>query len=259
MKVISWNLLHGQPPLPEGPNSELRSIFANLDCDLLGVQEVDENQPRTDGARQVEEIAKASGAKDWAYARALIGTPGGVWRKPVGDESELQSSQSSPSYGIGMISKIAVKKWHRLDLGKSWIGMPLAVGDKKGMRLMYIKDEPRVCIIAELENGFTVATTHLSFVPFVNYFQLRKIQRFMAKLPGTHLLLGDLNLGWNLPEKLTPWRTLGIKNTYPSWKPAIQFDYIMSKEELDYSQITMEKMAISDHIPLAVEIKRQVQ
>ncbi len=111
MKVISWNLLHGQPPLPEGPNSELRSIFANLDCDLLGVQEVDENQPRTDGARQVEEIAKASGAKDWAYARALIGTPGGVWRKPVGDESELQSSQSSPSYGIGMISKLPVKKW----------------------------------------------------------------------------------------------------------------------------------------------------
>jgi hypothetical protein len=33
----------------------------------------------------------------------------------------------------------------------------------------------------------------------------------------------------------------------------------MSKEELDYSQISLAKMAISDHIPLAVEIKRQVQ
>jgi endonuclease/exonuclease/phosphatase family metal-dependent hydrolase len=78
----------------------------------------------------------------------------------------------------------------------------------------------------------------------------------MAKLPGTHLLLGDLNLGWNLPEKLTSWKTLGIKKTYPSWKPAIQFDYIMGKEELDYSQISLAKMAISDHLPLAVEIKK---
>ena len=256
MKVISWNLLHGQPPLPQGPNTDLGSIFSDLDFDLLGVQEVDENQPRTDGARQVEAIAQASGAKDWAYARTLIGTPGGVWRKPVENEAELQSSQSSPSYGIGMISKLPVKRWHRLELGKAWIGMPLAVGGKKGMRLLYIKDEPRVCIIAELENGFTVATTHLSFVPFVNYFQLRKIQRFMAKLPGTHLLLGDLNLGWNLPEKLTSWKTLGIKKTYPSWKPAIQFDYIMGKEELDYSQISLAKMTISDHLPLAVEIKK---
>ena len=259
MKVISWNLLHGQPPLPQGPRTDLGSIFTNLEFELLGIQEVDENQPRSDGARQVEEIAKASGAKYWAYARTLIGTPGGVWRKPDGAELELQSSQSSPSYGIGVISKLPVTKWHRLELGKAWIGMPLAVGGKKGMRLVYIKDEPRVCIIAELENGYTVATTHLSFVPFVNYFQLRKIQRFMAKLPGTHLLLGDLNLGWNLPQKLTSWKTLGIKKTYPSWKPAIQFDYLMSKEKLNYAQISLPKMDISDHIPLAVEIMKAAQ
>jgi endonuclease/exonuclease/phosphatase family metal-dependent hydrolase len=242
--------------VPQGPNTDLGSIFSDLDFDLLGVQEVDENQPRTDGARQVEAIAQASGAKDWAYARTLIGTPGGVWRKPVENEAELQSSQSSPSYGIGMISKLPVKKWHRLELGKDWIGMPLAVGGKKGMRLLYIRDEPRVCIIAELENGFTVATTHLSFVPFVNLYQLGKVKQWAKKLSeeGKYkvLIIGDLNL----PKNFSGWNSLITQKSYPSWGAKVQFDYILSNT-LDANQIEVlptSVTGVSDHLPVSIRI-----
>ena len=84
------------------------------------------------------------------------------------------------------------------------MGLPLAIpagddeGTRKKIQFIYVKDEPRVALAAELANGFTVVVTHLSFVPFVNYFQLMKIRRWLKRIPGEHLIVGDLNLGWSL-------------------------------------------------------------
>jgi hypothetical protein len=117
--------------------------------------------------------------------------------------------------------------------------MPLAIPKSddnsaqkpKGIKLIYIKDEPRVAITAELENGLTITNTHLSFVPGVNVFQLNKLAKYAHDLPGRKLLIGDLNLPANLPQKLAAitgsWHSLVKQNTYPSWKPGIQFDYLL--------------------------------
>jgi endonuclease/exonuclease/phosphatase family metal-dependent hydrolase len=147
-----------------------------------------------------------------------------------------------------------VRKWSRVDLGRSWIGLPLPVASNKGARFVYVKDEPRVALIAELENGFTVAVTHLSFVPFVNYFQLRKLQRVLKKMPGIKLIIGDLNLGWNIPGRLTSWKSLHTTKTYPSWKPAIQFDYILGETNLAATPLTHPKIGVSDHTSIGVEV-----
>jgi endonuclease/exonuclease/phosphatase family metal-dependent hydrolase len=47
-----------------------------------------------------------------------------------------------------------------------------------------------------------------------------------------------------------------VQNTYPSWKPKIQFDYILSKGVAlkDVIQVPTTKSAISDHLPLTIEI-----
>ncbi len=254
MKVISWNLLHGQNLQSAEPAHNWVDACTALGADLLGVQEVDENQPRSAKAKQVEEIAAALGTTHWAYARTVIGTPGEKWRHPATDEGVLHAEFNEPSYGIGLISKIPVRKWSRVELGRSWIGLPLPVASDKGTRFIYVKDEPRVALIAELENGYTVAVTHLSFVPFVNYFQLRKLQRIMKKLPGRKLIIGDLNLGWNIPGRFTKWQSLGGRNTYPSWKPAIQFDYILAAQNETITPLAHPAVGVSDHASIGVDL-----
>lgn len=296
MKVTSWNLLHGQSlPLAEPSlaltQQELLGIIGrSLTSDVVGLQEVDFNQNRSGEYSQIELIAEGMGAPFWAYARTLIGTPGINWRKLKPDEPIIQTNDhitsqshrksgtesgtesgfnSEASYGIGLISRIKVISWHTLSLGKSMIGLPLAspaIGKngKKQVKLVYVKDEPRIALAAQLENGITIAVTHLSFVPFVNIYQLRKTQKWLAKFPGKHILLGDLNLPFNIPRKVSRWSSLISQLTYPSWEPKVQFDYILS-DSISASEVKKinppdkfseenPSMIISDHLSLTVEI-----
>jgi endonuclease/exonuclease/phosphatase family metal-dependent hydrolase len=44
--------------------------------------------------------------------------------------------------------------------------------------------------------------------------------------------------------------------SYPSWKPAISFDYILMRESTIDSakEIVHEPVSISDHLPISIEI-----
>jgi endonuclease/exonuclease/phosphatase family metal-dependent hydrolase len=267
MKVISWNIFNGQAANPTLPAPELaesiRATIASVGADILAVQEVDENQERSGNVHQMEIIANAMGAEHWGYARAVIGTPGYSWRHPNSDEKIIHSESKEPGYGIGLASKIPVRAWHRIDLAASWIGIFLPFPAKKGFRLRYAKDEPRVAIVAELENGFTITATHLSFVPFWNYIQLAVVKRRLRKIPGNHIIIGDLNIPFTFPTHFTVWRSLVVRKTFPSYKPTIQFDYILAhklhhrgnnSQQLVASEISLPLSPMSDHRPIGAEI-----
>ena len=275
MRITSWNLLHGQGA------ANFRAIANTLDVGesdfVIGVQEVDAYQDRSDQVFQVSELASELGAKYFAFVRCVIGTPGFKWRKVRKDEAVLITNSEStnsgvrsdnpPSYGIGLITNIPVTKWEVLALGKSVIGLPLVfpAGDVNGsarpkLRFIYVKDEPRYAVAAQLANGFTVVNMHLSFVPLVNLFQLWRVKRWLAKMPGKHILLGDLNLPFDLPVKLSKWKSLVSMASYPTWQPKIQFDYILSDnfgmDELSSNLVKpiFLKSDISDHLPVTIEI-----
>ena len=275
MRITSWNLLHGQGA------ANFRAIANTLDVGesdfVIGVQEVDAYQDRSDQVFQVSELASELGAKYFAFVRCVIGTPGFKWRKVRKDEAVLITNSEStnsgvrsdnpPSYGIGLITNIPVTKWEVLALGKSVIGLPLVfpAGDVNGsarpkLRIIYVKDEPRYAVAAQLANGFTVVNMHLSFVPFVNLFQLWRVKRWLAKMPGKHILIGDLNLPFDLPVKFSKWKSLVSMASYPTWQPKIQFDYILSdnfavdKSSKDLVKPIFLKSDISDHLPVTIEI-----
>ena len=285
MRITSWNLLHGQGA------ANFRAIANTLDVGnsdfVIGVQEVDAYQDRSDQVFQVSELASELGAKYFAFVRCVIGTPGFKWRRVRKDEAVLISNSSStnfvggfvpssdnpPSYGIGLITNIPVTKWEVLALGKSIVGLPLVFPDASAsdqsfdgskrrpkVKFIYVKDEPRYAVAAQLENGFTVVNMHLSFVPFVNLFQLWRVKRWLAKMPGKHILLGDLNLPFDLPVKFSKWKSLVSMASYPTWQPKIQFDYILSDNfEADKSSKASIRPIylrsdISDHLPVTIEI-----
>ncbi len=278
MKVTSWNLLHGQAIPPQtnaadesAQKAQLLSLSQYLTGqpeggpDVIAFQEVDSGQPRSGHQPQIAEIAKHLAASSWGFARTIVGTPGEGWRKLTGREVALSTNEScedegEPSYGVGLVSKIPVTNWHLLQLGRSPIGLPLAVPSEKGVRFLYVKDEPRVALAAELENGFTIAVTHLSFVPFVNLYQLWKVQRWLRKLPGERfLVMGDLNLPFNIPQRFSSWKSLNTRMTYPAWGAKVQFDYILldrqSLRNTESEPINFVGVPpVSDHLPITVEI-----
>ena len=267
MKVISWNIFNGQAANPTQPvpdlSESIQTVVGAIGADILAVQEVDENQPRSGKVNQMEVIAQAMGAEHWGYARTVMGTPGFSWRSPTNDEKIFHSSSAEPAYGIGLASRIPVRTWHRIDLAASPVGIFLPFPTKKGFRLRYTHDEPRVAIVAELDNGFTITATHLSFVPFWNYFQLKKIKRHVKKLPGHHIIIGDLNIPFTFPISSRAWKSLVNRKTFPSYKPAVQFDYILLQEPFGHtldlqkivtSEISLPVYSMSDHCPIGVEI-----
>ena len=274
MRVISWNLLHGQKITPTHSQdwqaelvSAAKRVADELQPNFIALQEVDYFQSRSELTNQTKLVAQSMQLKYWAYLPTLIGTPGEKWRS-VKDLKNSIITQSSldknpkASYGIALATNWPIKKLHVKKLGRSIIGMPLLIpkDNGKGVRFIYVKDEPRVALIAELENGYTIATTHLSFVPGVNVFQLNKLSSYLRKLPGLALLTGDLNLPANLPSTLSGFKSLISQATYPSWKPKIQFDYIMlRKSELksisSIKPIKSTTTGISDHTPIGVEIQ----
>jgi endonuclease/exonuclease/phosphatase family metal-dependent hydrolase len=275
MRVISWNLLHGQKIPPTGTQNwqvELetaaKTVSDKMQPDFLALQEVDNFQSRSGFINQSKLIAESMQLKHWAYLPTLIGTPGEKWRavKDLNQAiitSENHQSNDVASYGIALATNQPIKKLYVKKLGRSLIGMPLLIpkDNGKGVRFIYVKDEPRVALIAELENGFTIATTHLSFVPGVNIFQLNKISSFLKKLAGISVLMGDLNLPANLPSKLSGFRSVLSQSTYPSWGPKIQFDYIMARKSLlkdsrlIHQEIKSTNPGISDHIPIGVTLQ----
>lgn len=274
MRVISWNLLHGQkipPTSSQDWQTELvtaaKKVANDLNPDFIALQEVDFFQSRSGLTNQAKLIAQSMQLKYWAYLPTLTGTPGEKWRRVKDLEKSIiteNTSDKNPqsSYGIALATNWPIKKLYVKKLGRSIVGMPLLIpkDDGKGVRFIYVKDEPRVALIAELENGYTIATTHLSFVPGVNIFQLNNLSSYLKKLPGVALLTGDLNLPGNLPSKLSGFRSLISQSTYPSWRPKIQFDYIMlRKKELEtisgIKPIKSTTTGISDHIPIGVEIQ----
>ena len=270
MRVISWNLLHGQviPPLPEQDWQQnlitsAKDVAKHFQPDFISLQEVDYLQPRSGNINQTKLIAESMGLKYWYYLPALLGTPGSRWQKVKNLEPGIISQNTnnpSPntSYGIGFATSVPIKKIYTKALGRSIIGMPLLVpkDNGNGARFIYVKDEPRVALIAELENGLTIATTHLSFVPFVNVFQLNRLIIALKKLSGVPVLVGDLNLPANIPSKLSGFKSVISQSTYPSWKPKIQFDYIMvaNNQEVQATPLSTIKPDISDHVPIGVEL-----
>ena len=290
LRILSWNILHGEqiPPIGKLSAEQWKNnlitasmeISKNLQPDFIGLQEVDLNQSRSANLNQTKLIAETMGLKYWAFIPTLIGTPGEKWikvdeRNPPIISSNLSTHASTQdasteatinsmpaSYGVGFATNQPIKKIHYKYLGRSMVGMPLLIPNegKSGAKFIYVQDELRVALIAELENGLTITTTHLSFAPGVNIYQLGKLTKFLKTIPGKHILTGDLNLPGDLPSKLSSitggWSSLIKQSTYPSWKPKIQFDYILAKGDSGFTakQLPQLKPIISDHIPIGGEV-----
>lgn len=278
MLVTSWNLLHGMaiPPSNDlaADQIKLSEAIQAVSADVIGIQEIDEQLARSGKVSQTAVVAEAMRTQHWGFAPVMVGAPGEKWRKlnsldvKIITHENVQANRQSNvdgNYGIGIVSKIPIVNWDRLELGNSPFGMPLVIPteNKKGkqsVKMIYVADEPRVALAATLDNGWTVINTHLSFVPFVNYCQLRKIKKWASELSAKYgtqaLIIGDMNLPKGLPVVASKWNSLVEQNSYPSWGGKVQFDYILSDslKPDQYEALPSLSTGVSDHLPVRAKI-----
>jgi endonuclease/exonuclease/phosphatase family metal-dependent hydrolase len=255
MRLATFNLLHGRS-LTDGAvaPARLRSAVASLDVDVLAIQEVDRDQPRSGCLDLTAEVAGALGATDHRFAPAVIGTPGASWRAATAQDDGRQ-----PAYGVGLASRWPVRSWHVLRLPASGLRSPVLLPGRR-TRVILLDDEPRVVLAAVVESPvgpLTVATTHLSFVPGWNARQLRLAVAGLRALPAPRLLLGDLNMPAWAVTLVSPWRSLARLSTYPSNAPRIQFDHVLADPHGPVPPVVgveATPLPLSDHRALVVTL-----
>jgi hypothetical protein len=242
----------------------LAAEIKELNSQIIGLQEVDYFLARSNNQNQTANVAAVINAADWAFAPSLMGSPDEDWRNPNADDAKIVSSKDPvalPGYGIGMVSTIPVTSWHRLDLTGSPVGVFMAFPVDGKMKKFYVRDHPRSALAAQLNNGWLVINTHLSFVPVFNLLQLIKIKRWANKLGVTDkskiLIMGDLNIPFSRIVTGFTWRSLLSVKTFPSWQPKVQIDYFLSQglTRTDVQTTVHAHAGMSDHLAIQLEVK----
>jgi endonuclease/exonuclease/phosphatase family metal-dependent hydrolase len=257
VRLATFNLLHGRSLSDGKVHAErVAAAVADLDADVLGLQEVDRAQPRSGLLDLTAIAADALHAPAHRFAAAVVGTPGETWQPWRSD-----ADNDHPLYGIALVSRWPVLRWQITPLPAAPIRSPVYI-PKAG--LLLLKDEPRVLLAAVVDTPhgpMTVATTHLSFVPGWNVRQLRAAVRALRALPAPRVLLGDLNLPGGPVRAFTGWRTLAKLPTFPSPSPRAQLDHVLADprgaERLGrVVQVRSPQAAVSDHRPVVVHLER---
>ena len=238
MRVATFNILHGVSPGDGRVDpGRLAEAVRSLDVDVLALQEVDRNQPRSGCADLTEVAAEAMGAVDHRFAPALLGTPGESWVPAAGSQPT-----EGPAYGIALLSRLPVAAWRVVRLPR--------------LRFPLSREEPRVGLVAEVSSGWgpvTFASTHLSFVPWWNGLQLRALVATVASTPRP-LLLGDLNMGTRRAQAVSGLRSLARHPTFPAEAPARQLDHVLAGAPLRAVSSEARSTPISDHCALVVDL-----
>jgi endonuclease/exonuclease/phosphatase family metal-dependent hydrolase len=250
MRVATFNILSGRSPADDRVDVErFADAVRELDVDVLALQEVDRNQPRSQGADLTAVAAEAMKACEHRFVAALSGSPGATWMAATGDEQP-----DAAAYGIALLSRYPVSGWEVVRLPALPVRVPMRF--KGSLRPVWVRDEPRVAVAATVLSPYgdmTVVNTHLSFISWWNGRQLHSLVRSVEGAASPLLLMGDLNMGPRRARALTSMRPLATHRTFPAHRPREQLDHILLRGDLPTPLSDVVPLPLSDHCALVVD------
>ena len=254
MRMATFNILHGRNLDDDLVDVDrYRRAIADLDADVLALQEVDVDQPRSQLADLTAVAAEAMNAESHRFVAAIAGTPGATWIAATGDESP-----GTAGYGIALLSRYPATSWQVVRLPRIPTRFPMYLPGPN--KVMIVDEEPRAAVIGRFETPLgplTVANTHLSFVPGWNRRQLRGLVRDLRGLPGPRILTGDLNMSPSAVRRWSRLRPLAVAPTFPADAPDRQLDHLLTDDPgLVATHVSAPSAPLSDHRPLVVDLIR---
>lgn len=251
MRLVTFNILHGRNPADDTVDLDVfGSAIGALDADVLALQEVDRNQPRSRHADLTAAAADAMGAVDHRFVAALSGSPGATWVAATGQEQP-----DAAAYGIALLSRHPVTAWQIIRLPAPRVRSPMWFRGRMLPEL--VRDEPRVAVAATVKTPsgvITVVNTHLTFVPWWNGHQLRSLVRSIADLPSPRVLVGDLNMEPGRVRRITRMRALVDAATFPADSPTEQLDHVLLSGPGTATAARSLRLPFSDHRALVVDL-----
>jgi len=252
MRIATFNILHGRSPDDDEVHADrLATAVAEIDADVLALQEVDRNQPRSRNADLTQVAADAMGAREHRFVAALSGSPGSTWFAATGEEQP-----DDAAYGIALLSRFPLSAWQVVRLPAIRTRVPMRFAGHRLPTLVH--DEPRVAVVADVatpDGDLTLATTHLSFVPRWNRHQLRLLLRALSGRRRPLLLTGDLNMDDATARRVTGLRPLANHLTFPSSEPREQIDHVLADGAVTARCSDAVRLAVSDHRALYVDLE----
>ena len=113
--------------------------------------------------------------------------------------------------------------------------------------------------LGEGENALAVVMMHLALGGRTRARQLAYIRELIGGYRHI-VLMGDMNTHVADLLLYSPLRDLGLMApqlapTFPSWRPQRCLDHILLSSELTLERVSVLSQSISDHLPVAVEIR----
>jgi endonuclease/exonuclease/phosphatase family metal-dependent hydrolase len=251
MRLATFNILHGRSPTDDLVDVDrFAAAVKALDADVLALQEVDRNQPRSANADLTAVASDAMAADEHRFVAALDGSPGATWMAATGEEQP-----DSAAYGIALLSRYPVLSWEVVRLGSPPTRVPMWFRGSRVPEL--VRDEPRVAVAARVETPrgeLTVANTHLSFV---GWWGRRQLKGLMSALETADplVLVGDLNMTPEPAERITEMRSLVHGATFPADRPREQLDHVLARGDVGAVRTaTVQQLPLSDHRAMVVEL-----
>ena len=251
MRLATFNILSGRRPGDGVADlAAFARAVAELDVDVLALQEVDRNQPRSGHGDLTAIAAEAMGAVAHRFLPALTGRPDGWVAATTHDSAD------APAYGVALLSRVPVSRWRALRL-PAFHG-PAPMWWPGARHPSVVRDEPRVALAAHVEapsGPLTVVNTHLSFLPWWNGQQLDVLTRGLAALPRPLVLTGDLNMGRRRARRATGLTSLAAHPTFPWDEPRRQIDHVLADGPVHVTASEARRMVVSDHLALVVDVE----
>lgn len=243
MRLATFNILHGRSTSDDVVDVDrFARAVADLDADVLALQEVDRNQRRSGRVDLAEVAARAMGAVDHRFVPTID-------RRGAGGRAQ---------YGVALLSRFPVHEWRVLPLAVRPWWRPLSRGNDV-RRPRWRWDEPRTALAARVvtpQGPLTVVTTHLSVVDGWGEQQLERIVAGLAGAPRPLVLLGDLNLRSEVPATITGWSPLVVARSYPVGHPTLQIDHVLADGGVrPVGPGRSVDTGVSDHRALVVDLE----
>jgi endonuclease/exonuclease/phosphatase family metal-dependent hydrolase len=138
---------------------------------------------------------------------------------------------------------------------------------KGSRRPTWVRDEPRVAVVATVQTPYgelSVVNSHLPFIPWWNGRQLHSLVRSIDHVDRPLVLMGDLNMRPTRAQALSGMRPLANGLTFPAGDPREQIDHVLVDggreadgalhDALGSATSAAVELPLSDHRALVVDL-----